>query len=125
MAGALVDTSGTALCTSAETLERHAFVHIGLLHAQVVLTERLAGLVGLHTGVRDGALQDLTHREGCVLRSELQNGVGFGRLLASDEVDHTASLARRHADVTSDCFSFHVSLLSFSGVPSCRPSHDP
>ena len=125
MAGALVDASGTALGTSAETLERHAFVHIGLLDEQVVLAERLAGLVGLHASVGDSALQSLAHGECGGLRSELENGNGVGRTLASDEVDHAASLARRHADVTSDCFSFHVSCLLFSGVPSCRPSHDP
>ena len=47
------------------------------------------------------------------LRGELEDGDCIGRLLASDEVDHAASLARRHADVTCDCFSFHVSLLSY------------
>ena len=125
MAGALVDTSGTTLGTGAETLQRHAFVHVGFLHDQFVLAERLASPFGLDASVGDSALQDLANRKGRGLRSKLQNGDGFSRLLASDEVDHAASLARRHADVTSDCFSFHVSLLSFSGVPSCRPSHDP
>ena len=89
------------------------------------LAERLAGLVGLHTSVGDGALQGLADRQGRSLRGELQNGDGFGRLLAADEVDHAASLARRHADVTSDCFSFHVLFLILSDGPSCRPSHDP
>ena len=125
MGGALVDTSGAALGTSAEALEGHTFVNVGLLDVQVVLAERLAGLVGLHTSVGDGALQGLADRQGRSLRGELQNGDGFGRLLAADEVDHAASLARRHADVTSDCFSFHVLFLILSDGPSCRPSRDP
>ena len=75
--------------------------------------------------VGDGALQGLADRQGRSLRGELQNGDGFGRLLAADEVDHAASLARRHADVTSDCFSFHVLFLILSDGPSCRPSRDP
>ena len=70
VARTLVDTSSTALCTSAETLERHALIHIGLLDVQVVLAERLAGLVGLDALVGDGALQDLEHRQCSGLRTE-------------------------------------------------------
>src|SRR6476646_5050589 len=114
VAGALADAVGTTLGARPEPLHRRAFVDVRSADHQCALVKCFTCLVGLHTSVRNGALQHLADGLAGRLRCELQHRNGLGRLLATDQVHDAAGLLGRDTDVPRLRLGFHrCPLLSF------------
>jgi len=99
VAGALVDAERTPLGTRTETLERQTLVDKRLGDVQVVLVDKGAVAISNDLCVGDCRRHDLCQWLANGLWLVLQDCDNFGGLATTNEVDNTARLLRRHADV--------------------------